>query len=403
LQKKQVNFPEVPLKILMLTQYPFVAEDERLGGIMQASYRLVRAIDSLDDKRIQLYVLTQSPHIASRVVRKLPNGTPIIYVPLIDSALDELLFGYPPVSKALKKTIREVSPDLIHGQGTAKYIYAAIRSRKKHIITIHGIYRDEMKVVKSNLSARDKLARFVKLKLEQRYIAQISNLIAITPEVATYVRTSAPPVQIFNIENTIDEQFFAIEPLGANKSPTILFVAAITFRKGLDFLLAAFLEVLRALPQAKLRIAGIWDWDPAYVENLRIQYKPLIEAGSVSFLGGITQEQLIIEMDAACLLCLPSRAESAPMVISQAMASARPVVASCVGGIPNMITDGVNGRLWNVGDGASLSRILIDMLSDPDTAGKMGRNGRLMAVDRYSSQSVASKTINAYIRVAGNQ
>lgn len=387
----------------MLTQYPFVAEDERLGGIMQASYRLVRAIDSLGDKRIQLYVLTQSPHIASQVVKKLPNGTSIIYVPLSDSAFDRLLFGYLAVSKALTKAIREVSPDLVHGQGTAKYIYAAIRSHKRHIVTIHGIYRNEMKVVKSKLTALGKLARFVKLRLEQHYVAQISNLIAITPEVATYVRTSTPSVQIFDIENTIDEHFFAIEPLGVNKSPTILFVAAITFRKGLDFLLAAFLQVLQALPQAKLRIAGIWDWDPTYVENLRLQYKPLIERGSVSFLGGITQEQLIVEMEDACLLCLPSRAESAPMVISQAMASARPVVASCVGGIPNMITDGVNGRLWSVGDGALLSRILIDILDDPATAARMGRNGRLMAVDRYSSQSVASKTVNAYIRVATNR
>jgi len=387
----------------MLTQYPFAAEDERLGGIMQASYRLVRAIDSLGDARIRLYVLTQSPHITSQAVRTLPNGTSIIYVPLMDSAFDKLLFGYLPVSRALAKAIREASPDLIHGQGTAKYIYAAIRSPKKHIITIHGIYRNEMKVVKSELSAWGKLARLVKLRLEQHYVAKIRNLIAITPEVATYVRAAAPAVQVFDIDNTIDEQFFAIEPLGADKAPTILFVAAITFRKGLDFLLAAFPEVLQALPQAKLRIAGIWDWDPAYVENLRFQYKHLIERGSVSFLGGITQEQLIAEMRGACLLCLPSRAESAPMVISQAMASARPVVASCVGGIPNMVTDGVNGRLWSVGDSASLSRMLIGILDDPATAARMGGNGRLMALDRYSAASVASKTVDAYLRVAASR
>jgi glycosyltransferase involved in cell wall biosynthesis len=387
----------------MLTQYPFAAEDERLGGIMQASYRLVRAIDSLRDERIELYVLTQSPHISSQVVRQLPNGTSIIYEALNDSAFDKLTFGYLPVSRSLKQAIRDVSPDVIHGQGTAKYIYAALRGRKKHVITIHGIFRDEMKVVRSKLSPWSKLARFVKLRLEQHYVARISNLIAITPEVAAYVRAAAPCVQVFDIENTIDELFFAVEPLGADHSPTILFVAAITFRKGLDLLLAAFLDVLEALPQAKLRIAGIWDWDPAYVENLRLQYKSLVERGSVSFLGGVTQGQLIAEMEQACLLCLPSRAESAPMVISQAMASARPVVASCVGGIPNMVTDGVNGRLWNVGDGASLSRILIDVLNDPATAARMGRDGRAMAADRYSARAVASKTVNAYIRVAASR
>jgi len=88
------------------------------------------------------------------------------------------------------------------------------------------------------------------------------------------------------------------------------------------------------------------------------------------------------------------------MVISQAMASARPVVASGVGGIPNMITDGVNGRLWSVGDSASLSRMLIDILDDPATAARMGANGRSMALDRYSALSVASKTVDAYLSVA---
>jgi glycosyltransferase involved in cell wall biosynthesis len=387
----------------MLTQYPFVAEDERLGGIMQASYRLVRAIDSLADTRIELYVLTQSAHTASKVVRRLPNGTSLIYEPLEESIFDKLMFGYPPVSRALARTIRDVSPDVIHGQGTAKYIHAAIRSRVRHIITVHGIFRDEMKVVKSKLSPWSRLERFAKLRLERHYVSRIENLIAITPEVAAYVRAAVPTVQVFPVDNTIDELFFEIKPLGVESAPTILFVAAITFRKGLDMLLAAFPDVLSALPAAKLRIAGIWDWDPGYVEALKLQYRSLIENGSVSFLGGITQEQLILEMERASVLCLPSRAESAPMVISQAMASARPVVASRVGGIPNMITDGVNGRLWGLGDLASLSRLLMNILTDPAAAEAMGRRGREMAVNRYSARAVASKTVDAYLRVAAGQ
>jgi glycosyltransferase involved in cell wall biosynthesis len=387
----------------MLTQYPFVAEDERLGGIMQASYRLVRAIDALADPRIELYVLTQSPHVASKITRQLPNGTTLIYVPLIDSAFDTLLFGFPPVYKALAEVIREVSPDLVHGQGTAKYIYAAIHGGRPHVVTIHGIYQNEMKVVRSKLTVGAKIARWVKLRLERHYVTQIRNLIAITHEVSAYVKSAAPSVRVFDIENTIDEDFFAIEMLDSTMSPTILFVAAITFRKGLDFLLDAFQQILQVVPLARLRIAGIWDWDPGYVDALRTQYQTPIEAGSVSFLGGITQEQLIAEMKNAAVLCLPSRAESAPMVISQAMASARPVVASRVGGIPNMVTDGINGRLWDVGDMASLSSILIEILSDPATAANMGRSGRLMALERYSSQSVASKTVNAYVRIITNQ
>ena len=267
----------------MLTQYPYHAEDERLGGIMQASYRLVRALDALADERLELHVLTQTAHAGSITTRRLANGTSIVYVPESDSALDALLFGYPPVARALKKAVRDIAPDLVHAQGTAKYIYAAVRSGVAHIVTVHGIYRNEMKVVKSQLTMVGRIARWAKIRLESHYIARIRNLIAITDEVSAYVRAASPSVRAFEIDNAIDEKFFDIAPLGAGVPQVILFVAAITYRKGLDFLLAAFQLVLREIPEVKLRIAGIWDWDPTYVAGLKVEYDHLIANGSGDF------------------------------------------------------------------------------------------------------------------------
>lgn len=390
------------MRVLMLTQYPFVADDERLGGIMQASFRLVRAIDALQDTRVELTVLTQSPHATSIVTRSLPGGTKVIYAPQHDTSWDKLLFGYPPVSRALSIAICDLNPDLIHGQGTAKYIYAAIHSGRPHVVTVHGIYKNEMQVVKSRLSLAGRFSRWVKIRLESHYISQIQHLIAITDEVSRYVRSAAPSVEVFPIDNTIDEDFFAIRPIDDTMRPVVLFVAAITYRKGLDFLLAAFRDILATRPDATLRVAGIWEWDPSYVDDLRQQYRDEIAKGSVSFLGGITQEQLITEMTEAAVLCLPSRAESAPMVISQAMASARPVVASRVGGIPNMISDGVDGYLWEPGDLVSLAKMVNGILNDPQTARLMGLRGRQAAIDRHSAKSVASKTLDAYLHIAAN-
>jgi glycosyltransferase involved in cell wall biosynthesis len=368
---------------------------------MQASFRLVRALDSLADGRLELTVLTQSEHTTSRVVRSLPNGTKIIFAPQPKTLSDRLQFGYPAVGRALREIAESSPPDLIHAQGTAKYIYAAIRSKRPHVVTIHGIFQNEMKVVRSNLSLGARLARVVKVKLERHYIAGIRNLIAITREVADFVRQASPGVRIFEIDNAIDEAFFSVPPLPSGNPPNILFVAAITYRKGLDFLLESFPKVLDMHPDARLTIAGIWDWDPDYVARLQAQYAQLMAAGSVAFLGGISQDRLIEEMTKATLLCLPSRAESAPLVISQAMAASRAVLASKVGGIPDMVKDGQNGQLWTMGDVAGLSALLSQMLANHEATSLLGACGRRMALDRYSPRAVASKTLDAYLSIVG--
>ncbi len=87
------------------------------------------------------------------------------------------------------------------------------------------------------------------------------------------------------------------------------------------------------------------------------------------------------------------------MVISQAMAAARPVIASAVGGIPDMIIDGQTGRLWSVGDIGQLTRIIVETLSSADQAISMGLQGRRIAIGKYSPRSVASRTIAAYLSV----
>ncbi len=368
---------------------------------MQASYRLVRALDALDDDRLELSVLTQSAHTDSIVTKRLPNGTTIIFAPQPKTISDRLLFGYPSVHRALSELSGARPPDLIHAQGTAKYIYAATRSSTRHVVTVHGIFRNEMKVVRSKLSYRARLARAAKVKLEAHYIAGIRNLIAITREVSDFVQAASPGVRVFEIDNPIDQSFFSIPPLAPDNPPNILFVAAITYRKGLDFLLESFGGVLTKHPHARLTIAGIWDWDPDYVARLKDQYGSLVRDGRVAFLGGITQDRLIEEMTKATILCLPSRAESAPLVISQAMAASRAVVASRVGGIPAMVADGQNGRLWTIGDVAGLSGLLSEILSNPETAALMGTAGRQMAERRYSPQAVASKTLDAYLSIVG--
>ena len=113
-------------------------------------------------------------------------------------------------------------------------------------------------------------------------------------------------------------------------------------------------------------------------------------------LGPISQEALYDEVARCTVFCLPSLAESAPLVISQAMAAGKPVVASRVGGIPHMIADRDTGRLCRPDDVEDLAGCLDDLLRDSDAARKMGQRAKQQAFSRHAFSSVAAKTIGLY-------
>lgn len=86
------------------------------------------------------------------------------------------------------------------------------------------------------------------------------------------------------------------------------------------------------------------------------------------------------------------------MVIAQAMAVGKPVVASNVGGIPEMIQDGYTGFLVKSGDEEALGIRLVELMQSPDLCYRMGQNAREVAACRFAPAIIAKKTIEAYRR-----
>ena len=111
-------------------------------------------------------------------------------------------------------------------------------------------------------------------------------------------------------------------------------------------------------------------------------------ADRVRFLGW--RPDVADVLQAADVVTLPSRAEGLPLAVLEAMACARPVVATPVGGVPDAVVDEVTGLLIPPDDRHRLAAAILRLLRDRDTAGRMGAAGRRRVEESFSLEGFAS-------------
>ena len=119
---------------------------------------------------------------------------------------------------------------------------------------------------------------------------------------------------------------------------------------------------------------------------------------NVDFGESISQEALLGLYSDCDILVLPSRTEGWGLSLMEAMACKKPVVASRVGGIPELVRDGTDGLLVGAGDVAGLSRAILRLLKDPDLCRRMGEAGR-ERVSEYSWDTTARIVLEEYRRI----
>jgi glycosyltransferase involved in cell wall biosynthesis len=184
-----------------------------------------------------------------------------------------------------------------------------------------------------------------------------------------------------------DFESFIDEPLAAiPNEPRVAFVGVLEANKAVDVLIDAWAIVVARLPRAVLTLAGAGTLD----EQLRIRALRLGLAEHIRFLGRLTREGVRELIDGSTCLVLPSLSEGLGRVILEAMARSRPVVATRVGGIPELVEDGINGRLIDARDRAALAAALIDVLSDRERTEAMGAAGRQRVLHRHRDLEFAS-------------
>jgi glycosyltransferase involved in cell wall biosynthesis len=151
--------------------------------------------------------------------------------------------------------------------------------------------------------------------------------------------------------------------------------------KGIFDLVAATAALAPERPGLRLECAGDGD-----LEAVRSRARELGLGTRVALPGWIARRPMNSLLARATVFALPSHAEGMPVALLEAMAAGCPVVASAVGGIPDLIDDGFNGLLVPAGDPAALARAIARLLDDPPLAAAMGRAARATIASRFTAE-----------------
>jgi glycogen(starch) synthase len=149
-------------------------------------------------------------------------------------------------------------------------------------------------------------------------------------------------------------------------------VARLSQTKGLTYLLQAIARVRMTHPATQFRVHG----DGELRAKLLAHAGQLGLEGSDIFVGAFQHQELPRIMSATNIFVLPSTLEGQPLAVVEAMAYGRPIVATAVGGVPEVIEDGVNGLLCPPRDPECLAHAICALIEDPERRAQLGRAAR---------------------------
>ena len=246
--------------------------------------------------------------------------------------------------------------------------------QKPKILHLHGI--------NYNFVKRHHISRFLLKHLVHMYISISRQM---TKEL---VNLGIPKNRIVYLPNSVDTNFF--KP-GKNKEENLLlYVGRITELKGLHLLI----EALKYLKKnVRLVIIGPPDWNTSYYQKLLNTFERENAKGKhkISYLGAMEQSEIVKWYQKASLFILPSFVEGFPVTVLEALSCGTPVVATNVGGIPEVIQNNETGILIPPSNPVSLAKAIDHLLENEDIRLEMTRRGRENVQKQYSLENACKK------------
>ncbi|MGN6798092.1 MAG: glycosyltransferase family 4 protein [Gaiellaceae bacterium] len=274
----------------------------------------------------------------------------------------------------VRREVRAFRPDAIVAQSPFEgAAVLAARTGVPVIVELHGDWRTFGRLYGS--PARRVIARAADA-VGTWAVRHASKVRAVSPYTEQLARdVGREPAATFPAFMDLDP--FAVPPLPLPQRPVALFIGVLEAYKNIDGLAAAW---RRARPSAELRIVG---------KGSRVDVvDSLVRDGLATWQPELSTAEIVRALDDASVLVLPSRSEGMGRVVIEALLRGRPVLGARVGGIPDLVTDGVDGVLFEPTPEAIAQALRI--LDDPDTLTRLSGAARsagerwLVSADEYA-------------------
>jgi len=225
-------------------------------------------------------------------------------------------------------------------------------------------------------------------------LAKASLVLALSEAWRATLQQISPPARIEVLMNAVALPPPEGGPGPANRQPTLLFFGEIARHKGVFELARAFGRVADELPRLRLIYAGTGSG----VEETRRLIAQLRLGGRVELTGWLQAERKRATLAGATIFVLPSYVEGMPMALLEAMSFGLPVIATPVGGVPEIVTHERDGLLVPPGDIDALAAAIARLASEPELRERLGRAARETVAKRFSLDSAVERLLRIYRR-----
>ncbi len=212
-------------------------------------------------------------------------------------------------------------------------------------------------------------------------------LFLLSDKVKIIIQDFVEPSKLLVLPSSVDTKWFSSQNRvvpEVSEEVRILFIGGLDpFRKGIYDLLQAFSKVITSFPKTTLVLTG----GDSFIE-VKSKWESMKLSDKIDFLGWIDDADLPNLYSSCDILVLPSYNEGLPYVIIEALSSGLPIVATNVGGIAEVVTNGENGFIIEPGDLQALTSTLSILVSDSPLRAKMSQNNSIKAAAKYSVDEV---------------
>jgi len=264
------------------------------------------------------------------------------------------------------------------------FILPAFAARIPVIIHLHG---GEFHLF------HDKESSFIVRRLIRFVFERANRVIVLSDGWRQWVMKTFPRSRVVTIYNPV---MLMLSPLSPREAMSLLFLGRVGEKKGAFDLISAVARLKQHYPSIKLYMGGDGDIEGTKRHAMGLGVSETLEL--LGWVGGAAKENLL---EKTSIYVLPSYNEGLPMSILEAMAHGLPVVATSVGGIPEAVSDGVEGFLVPPGDVAALEDRLQRLLSNKALRRQMGEAARRKVERLFSAEVVVPQLEALYSELIG--